>query len=136
MSWTERLFGICAAAGYNRQVQASTAAGAMSPGLTGQYDWELREKAGAHQPPPPPEYMGIEGEYDLQGLAKRVAAAFDRVPQLAEIETVAIAQQGSTIILSGTVLGNAILDRLYREASNVDGTKQVDVSQMRILSSG
>ncbi|MEP0912820.1 hypothetical protein NDI45_18065 [Leptolyngbya sp. GB1-A1] len=130
MSWSERLFGICDLPVGDRKVRASTAAGAMSPGLTGNYDWGLREKAGEHQPPPPPECMGIEGEYDQQGLAKRVAIAFDRVAELADIDTVTIVQDGSTIILVGTVLDRAVIDRLHQVASQVDGTKQVDVTQV------
>jgi osmotically-inducible protein OsmY len=74
--------------------------------------------------------MGIEGEYDQQGLAKRVAIAFDRVAELADIDTVTIVQDGSTIILVGTVLDRAVIDRLHQVASQVDGTKQVDVTQV------
>lgn len=83
------------------------------------------EKAGVHQPPPLPEQMDTEGEYDPQSLAKRVAIAFDRVAKLAEIDTVTIVQDGNTIILSGAVVESLQIARLHQIASQVDGTKRV-----------
>jgi hypothetical protein len=35
----------------------------------------------------PPERIGLNGEYDQSGLAKRVALAFDQDPQLNDIDT-------------------------------------------------
>lgn len=104
----------------------------MSPGLTGEYDWDLREKAGEHQPPPPPEYMGLEGEYDRLGLAKRVAKAFEQEPHIDEIETLQICQDGSTIVLRGCVPSESVLSHLKEVAAKVDGTKAVDTSQVTI----
>ncbi|NJN56902.1 MAG: BON domain-containing protein [Leptolyngbyaceae cyanobacterium SL_5_9] len=72
----------------------------MSPGITGQYDYELREKAGMHTPPPRPENMGVEGEFDSGGLAKRVAIALDHSP-VADIESLQIVQQGNLIRFRG-----------------------------------
>lgn len=104
----------------------------MSPGLTGEYDWDLREKAGEHQPPPPPEYMGLEGEYDRLGLAKRVAEAFEQEPHIDEIETLQICQDGSTIVLRGCVPSESVLSHLKEVVAKVDGTKAVDTSQVTI----
>jgi hypothetical protein len=104
----------------------------MSPGLTGEYDWDLREKAGENQPPPPPEYMGLEGEYDQLGLAKRVAEAFEQEPHIDEIETLQICQDGSTIVLRGCVPSESVLSHLKEVAAKVDGTKAVDTSQVTI----
>lgn len=104
----------------------------MSPGLTGEYDHSRREKAGEHQPPPPPEYMGLEGEYDQLGLAKRVAEAFEQAPHIDEIESLQIAQDGSTIVLKGSVPSQDILNHLENLAAKVDGTKQVDTTQVTI----
>lgn len=104
----------------------------MSPGLNGEYDLSRREKAGEHQPPPPPEYMGLEGEYDQFGLAKRVAEAFEQAPHLEEIETLQICQDGSTIVLKGSVPSQYILNYLEDVATKVDGTKGVDTTQVTI----
>lgn len=104
----------------------------MSPGLTGEYEWDLREKAGMHQPPPPPEYMGLEGEYDQLGLAKRVAVAFDEDPNIDDIESLQIAQDSSTIVLKGSVPSQSILNYLKDVVPKVDGTKAVDTTQVTI----
>jgi hypothetical protein len=42
----------------------------------------LKNKVEMHQPPVSPKNMGLEGEYDPNGLAKRVAAAFDKNPDV------------------------------------------------------
>lgn len=131
MSWLEKLAG---------QVEAPTTAdqdshlaeAGMTPGLTGEYDWELREKAGMHQPPPPPEYMGLEGEYDPEGLLKRVALAFDQDAQIDELETLQIQQSGGTIILQGSVPTQEILSHITKVICKVDGTKAIDSKQVAV----
>ncbi|MBD1927201.1 BON domain-containing protein [Trichocoleus sp. FACHB-90] len=130
MTWLEKQIGQV----YNSQVESKHDAEAieeeMSPGLTGEYDLELREKAGVHSPPPPPENMGLEGEYDPNGLVKRVAAAFDKDPNIKNIETLDIAQDGGTILLKGSVPNRSILSHIEQVAAKVDGTKAVDISQV------
>jgi len=132
MSWLERLFGQKFNNQANTQQNTTTNEEKMSPGLTGEYDWSLREKAGSHQPPPPPEHMGLEGEYDPSGLAKRIAAAFDHDPELANLDTVHIAQKGSTIVLKGSVKSETILNRLTEVAGKVDGTKAVNTTALKV----
>jgi hypothetical protein len=102
----------------------------MEPGLTGQYDWELREKAGLHTPPPPPECMGVEGEYDPCGLAKRVALALDHDPIVDDLETLEIIQIGQAIAFKGSVAEPSTLARIVELASAVDGTHTVDTNQV------
>jgi len=130
MTWLEKQIGQV----YNSQVESKHDAEAieeqMSPGLTGEYDLELREKAGVHSPPPPPENMGLEGEYDSNGLVKRVAAAFDKDPNIKNIETLDIIQDGGTILLKGSVPNRSILSHIEQVAAKVDGTKAVDISQV------
>jgi hypothetical protein len=105
----------------------------MSPGLNGEYDLEVREKAGMHEPPAPPEYMGLEGEYDQFGLIKRVAAALDQDPNIDDIETLQIVQDSSTIVLQGSVPSQSILNYLEEVVAKVDGTKAVDTTQVTIV---
>ncbi len=130
MTWLEKQIGQV----YNSQVESKHDAEAieeqMSPGLTGEYDLELREKAGVHSPPPPPENMGLEGEYDPHGLLKRVAAAFDKDPNIKNIETLDMIQDGGTIVLKGSVPNRSILSHIEQVAAKVDGTKAVDTSQV------
>jgi hypothetical protein len=132
MSWLQRNFGENCSTQASSEETVQAEEKRMSPGLTGEYDWDLREKAGLHQPPPPPEHMGLEGEYDENGLAKRVAAAFDRDPEVEDMETLHIAQTGSTIVLNGSVPNQAILEHIKTVAAKVDGTKAVDTSQVTV----
>lgn len=131
MSWLQRLFG----EEHNSDTSGKDATQVderMSPGLTGEYDLELREKAGMHQPPPPPEYMGLEGEYDPSGLAKRVATALDQEPDTANIETLQVIQEGSTVVFEGAVPSVSALSRITDVVSRVDGVKVVDTDQVAI----
>lgn len=130
MGWLERQFG-CQQSSSTTQ-QAEAIAEEMSPGLDGDYDHELREKAGMHVPPPPPEFMGLEGEYDTNGLAKRVALAFDRNPALADLDTLEVAQEGSTIVFRGSLPDESLLEELTQIAAKVDGTKAIDSHQVTI----
>lgn len=132
MTWLERNFGQEYSSKFQPETQKHPDEEGMSPGLTGVYDLELREKAGMHQPPPTPEHMGLEGEYDPTGLAKRVAIAFDRDPQISAIESLGIDQDGGTIILKGSVPNPDILQYISVVAAKVDGTKAVDTSQVSI----
>ncbi|MFQ4139792.1 BON domain-containing protein [Nodosilinea sp. PGN35] len=104
----------------------------MTPGLTNTYDNELREKAGMHSPPPPPERMGLEGEYDDYGLVRRVAHALEQDPQLAAVDTVTLAQYGSTVALAGRVGDRVLLERIVTIARAVDGTRAVDSDQVAV----
>ncbi|PSN15988.1 hypothetical protein C7293_04700 [filamentous cyanobacterium CCT1] len=104
----------------------------MTPGLTNTYDDELREKAGQHVPPPPPEYMGLEGEYDTFGLVRRLAEALDRESDLTAIETLTLIQHGSTIQLTGEVSDRTTLERIVDVARRVDGTREVDSNHVAI----
>lgn len=78
------------------------------------------------------ERIGLDGEYDLNGLAKRVAKAFEEDPTLQEVSTVYVAQNDSQIILKGTISDQIVLDRLVTVAQNVRGVSKVDISQVEI----
>ena len=78
----------------------------------------------------PPERIGLNGEYDQSGLAKRVALAFDQTPELGDIDTIWVAQTGSTVVLKGQVPTQDILNQLIAVAHTVDGTTDVDTTQV------
>lgn len=132
MSWLERQLGQLPQTEPKSRGTDAEIIEQMSPGMDGNYDAELREKAGLHIPPPPPECMGLEGEYDETGLAKRVARDFDRDPYLQKIETVEIVQEGSTVVLQGFVEDESLLEQMTEVASRVDGAKAIDSSQVTI----
>src|SRR5919199_5074019 len=65
----------------------------------------------------PPERLGLNGEYDQSGLAKRVALAFDEEPSLQDVDTLYVAQTGGTVVLKGSVPSQEILDQMVAIAS-------------------
>lgn len=80
----------------------------------------------------PPERVGLNGEYDQSGLAKRVAKAFDDDAQLDDVETLWVAQTGSTVVLKGKAPNQEILNKCVSVARSVDGASSVDTSQVTI----
>lgn len=82
--------------------------------------------------PIPPERVGLNGEYDQSGLAKRVAQAFDNDPNLDDIETLWVAQTGGTVVLKGKVPSQDLLNKCVSIASGVNGATSVDSSQVTI----
>jgi len=80
----------------------------------------------------PPERVGLNGEYDQSGLAKRVVLAFDEDAQLDDIETLWVAQTGGTVVLKGQVPSQADLDKAISLAEGVEGATAVDSSQVTV----
>lgn len=80
----------------------------------------------------PPERLGLNGEYDQSGLAKRVALAFDQDPQIDDIHTLWVAQTGSTVVLKGKVPNQEILNKMVSVARGVNGATSVETNQVTI----
>lgn len=80
----------------------------------------------------PPERIGIDGQYDQSGLAKRVVRAFDEDPNTDDIETIWVAQTGTTVVLKGKAPSQADVDRLVSIAKGVDGCGDVNTEQVEI----
>lgn len=117
MGWLKRLFG--QEAPKNAQQVASGAA---------VQDFSRNPNSDAV----PPERVGLNGEYDQSGLAKRVALAFDQDPQINDIETVYIAQTQSTVVLKGKVPNQDILNKMVNVARRIHGATNVDTNQVTI----
>jgi len=120
MSWLKRLFGL--EKPQNAQVNPTPqavpqAATAAAPTATQSI---------------PPERLGLNGEYDQSGLAKRVALAFDQDQQLDDVETLWVAQTGSTVVLKGKVPSQDILNKMVSVARSVNGATTVDTNQVQI----
>ena len=80
-----------------------------------------------------PDYrVGLTGEYDESGLAKRVALAFDEDNELDDIDTLWVAQLSGTVVLKGKVPSQSILDNMVKVARSVDGAEAVDTKQVEI----
>lgn len=112
MGWLKRLFGL------------------EKPQKTQAYSAQPAAQAPAAIESIPPERMGLSGEYDQSGLAKRVALAFDEDPQLDDIETLYVAQTGSTVVLKGKVPSQEILNRMVTIARSVNGATSVQTDQV------
>jgi len=80
----------------------------------------------------PAERVGLDGEYDQSGLAKRVAQAFDEAADLDDIDTIWVAQTSGTVVLKGKAPADK-LPLMSRIARGVDGTTDVDYSQVEQL---
>ena len=127
MGWLKRLFGLeklenpetVEAPAYQAPVASSQAPVQAQP-------------AAASAQTVPPERMGLNGEYDQSGLAKRVAQAFDANPDVADIETVYVAQLGTTVVLKGTVPDQEIVNKLVTIAKNVKGATGVETNQVTV----
>jgi osmotically-inducible protein OsmY len=117
MGWLQRLFG---------QEKPANPEQAIS----GQAAPEAAAEAG--QESIPPERVGLNGEYDQSGLAKRVALAFDQDSSVSDIETLWVAQTGGTVVLKGSVPAQEDLDKMVQIASGVNGATSVDTAQVTV----
>ena len=115
MGWLKRLFGL--EKPQNAQVNPSPA-----PAPTAEPTVESV----------PPERLGLNGEYDQSGLAKRVALAFDQDSTLDDIDTLYVAQTGSTVVLKGKVPSQDILQKMVSVARSVNGATGVETDQVQI----
>lgn len=78
----------------------------------------------------PVERIGLYGEYNLSGLAQRVARTFQQDSVLSNINTVYIAQNGNTIVLKGEIEDSSLISRMRNLAKEVKGVSRVDDSQL------
>lgn len=117
MGWISRLFG-------HHEEQKAFAQAALSTAQSGTEDQTAA--------PIDPERVGLDGQYDQSGLAKRVALAFDQDPQVTDIDTLWVAQTGTTVVLKGKAPA-ADLERLVSIARGVHGAENVDISQVETV---
>ncbi|ARV60218.1 phospholipid-binding protein [Nostocales cyanobacterium HT-58-2] len=80
----------------------------------------------------PLERIGLSGEYDQSGLAKRVALAFDETPDFDNINTLYVAQRGSTVVLKGQVPSQETLNQMVNIARSVSGATDVTTDQVSV----
>ena len=80
----------------------------------------------------PSERVGLYGEFNLSGMAQRVARAFEQDPLLEDVATVYVAQEDDAIILTGTISDANLLRRMENIALRVTGVEKVYSSQVAI----
>lgn len=117
MGWLSRLFP-----GSKKKEQQAAAPASAAPAA--------RAASGGESIPP--AKVGLNGEFDDSGLAKRVALAFDEDDAIDDIETLWVAQLSSKVVLKGKVPSQQILNKIVSVASKVDGATEVDTSQVTV----
>ncbi len=121
MGWLQRLFG---------QEKPQDPQQAISGQAVAQAPADA--PAGAPAETIPIERVGLNGEYDQSGLAKRVALAFDQDSEVADVDHVYVAQTGSTVVLKGKAPSQEILNKLIAIANGVNGAAAVEADQVEI----
>jgi hypothetical protein len=82
---------------------------------------------------PPPERVGLNGEYDYSGLTKRVDRALRQsFPQQA-LEQLKIAQRGRVVVFTGRVLDASLLRQLSDVAASVSGATTVETRGIQLI---
>lgn len=127
MGWLKRLFGL-----EKLENQENVQAPAYQAPVAQAQAPVAQAQPAASPQTIPPERMGLNGEYDQSGLAKRVAQAFDANPDVADIETVYVAQLGTTVVLKGTVSSQEIVNKLVTIAKGVKGATGVETNQVTV----
>lgn len=122
MGWLKRLFGM----------EKPPAQAQAAPQSTPQATQAPASAAGSTETSIPPERVGLSGEYDDSGMAKRVALAFDQDSSIDDIDTVYIAQTGTTVVLKGKAPSQEILSKMVSVARGVSGAAAVDTSQVTV----
>lgn len=127
MGWLDRLFPGSkkpqAKTGATPSVPAAAPAAAKTPAAA---------PAASAAPAIPPEKVGLDGEFDESGLAKRVALAFDNDSTLDDVGTLWVAQLGSKVVLKGKVPDQSYLTKATTIAKGVKGATEVDASQVTV----
>ena len=82
----------------------------------------------------PPERVGIRGEYDHHGLAKRVHLKFNQTLGKPAIAGLTVFQRGRVVILHGQVASQDLLNQLVQLAMQVDGADDVEIRGMVVNS--
>ncbi len=73
----------------------------------------------------PPEKVGLDGQFDESGLAKRVAKALDDA-NISDDVGLWVAQRGSTVVLKYNSDAQSILSRAEQVARGVSGASSVE----------
>lgn len=121
MGWLQRLFGLEKPQNPEQAIQGTPAPAA-----------EPESSATTTTETIPSERIGLNGEYDQSGLAKRVALAFDQDAELDDIHTLYVAQTGGTVVLKGKVPSQEILNKMVSVARSVNGATAVETNQVTI----
>ncbi len=74
----------------------------------------------------PPERIGLQGEYDHSGLAKRVLVVFRQQFGAEAVANLEVSQRGRVVILEGYLDNHHLLHSLAKTALRVEGAAFVE----------
>lgn len=80
----------------------------------------------------PPERVGLNGEYDHNGLVKRVVAAFAQSFQPEDIAHLRILQRGAVVVIVGKISSQRLLIRLVNVAMATHGAADVEINGISV----
>jgi hypothetical protein len=80
----------------------------------------------------PPERVGLNGEYDHRGLAKRVSLVFRQQCSSMDIEHLRVSQRGAVVVLLGKIPERKLLVKLVSLAMSVPGTADVEINGVSV----
>ncbi|NJN58555.1 MAG: hypothetical protein HC879_14210 [Leptolyngbyaceae cyanobacterium SL_5_9] len=83
----------------------------------------------------PPERVGLNGEYDHSGLAKRVTLAFRQNFDSAEVESLRIIQRGAVVVVLGKLPSLPLLTRMVNVALATSGAVDVEINGVSVIQS-
>lgn len=75
----------------------------------------------------PPERVGLDGEYDHSGLAKRVQRALQQALGDESVAQLEIAQRGKVVLVRGPCLDAWLVRQITRLILEIDGADFVEV---------
>ena len=76
----------------------------------------------------PPERVGLQGEYDHHGLAKRVGLKIRQSCAAEQLGHLRISQRGSVVVLMGKIANQRLLIKLVNLALSTTGAADVEVN--------
>ena len=80
----------------------------------------------------PPERVGLNGEYDYYGLAKRVQCYLCEVLDRRLMQALKVGQRGRVIVLSGALPSGEMLQELTQLVASVPGVDMVEAQAVRV----
>jgi hypothetical protein len=82
----------------------------------------------------PAEFVGPNGEYDEQGLAKQIILEMSQDPELKPLlETLEVTQHDRRVIFKGQVPSQALLDKVIAMSKTMRGIQTVETQQVTVL---
>ncbi|WP_416674223.1 hypothetical protein [Egbenema bharatensis] len=80
----------------------------------------------------PPERIGLFGEYDHRGLAKRVALAVEQNFAPDELGNLRIKQRGAVVVLIGEIPSQRTLIKLVNMVMEINGAVDVEINGVSV----